>query len=197
MQQEPTEVTRLLLSWSRGDDSALNKLIPLVYRELRRIAAVYLTGEREDHTLQPTALVHEAYLRLAHDKRAACDNRVQFIAVAARLMRQILVNHAERRRAAKRGGGNIVTMDEASATTSPTVDLVALDEALNRLSELDARQSQIVELRFFGGLNEAEIAAVLHLSTATIKRDWRLARIMLHQHLGERILDPNWQVTLE
>ena len=87
-------------------------------------------------------------------------------------------------------------MDEASATTSPTVDLVALDEALNRLSELDARQSQIVELRFFGGLNEAEIAAVLHLSTATIKRDWRLARIMLHQHLGERILDPNWQVTL-
>src|SRR5580704_16805624 len=171
-------VTQLLLSWSRGDRSALDRLAPLVYRELRRLAASYLRRERRDHTLQPTALVHEAYLRLADQSQIQSRNRAQFFAIVANLMRQILVNHAERHKAAKRGGGNKVMLEDAGplAQTPPPVDLLDLNEALDKLARLDPRQSRIVELRFFGGLTEEEIAGVLDVSPITVKREWRMAR---------------------
>jgi RNA polymerase sigma factor (TIGR02999 family) len=186
---EPGEVTRLLLSWSGGQRSALDELVPLVYRELRRTAAGYLRRERRDHTLQTTALVHEAYLRLVDQTVADCHTRTQFFAIAANLMRQILVDHAKRHRAAKRGGGNKVALEEATgAVQKQEVDLVALHEALERLARLDPRQSRIVELRFFGGLTEEEIAEVLDVSPITVKRDWRIARAVLHNQLGEGVL---------
>jgi RNA polymerase sigma factor (TIGR02999 family) len=184
------EVTRLLVSWSGGDPCALGELTPLVYRELRRLAAVCLRRERRDHTLQPTALVHEAYLRLVDQTAVECHSRAQFFAIAANLMRQILVNHAERHRAANRGGGNKVALEEAGVLVQqPQVDLVALNEAFGKLARLDPRQSRIVELRFFGGLTEEEIADVLHVSPITIKREWRMGRAVLHNQLGEGVLE--------
>jgi RNA polymerase sigma factor (TIGR02999 family) len=189
-QPEPGDVTRLLVSWSGGDKKALGELVPFVYRELRGLAAAYIRRERRDHTLQPTALVHEAYLRLVDQTHVENPSRAQFFAIAANLMRQILVHHAKRHRAAKRGGGNKVALDEAAGVVQQRgVDLLALDEALDRLAQLDPRQSRIVELRFFGGLTEEEIADVLDVSAITVKRDWRVARALLHQQLGEGVLD--------
>ena len=178
-------ITRLLRSWSGGRQSALDELLPLVYRELRRLAAGYLRRERPDHTLQPTALVHEAYLRLVDQSIADCHTRARFFAVAAHVMRQILVNHAERHKAAKRGGGNKVALDEAVtlAGEPEVVDVLALDRALNKLAQLDPRQSRIVELRFFCGLPEQEIADVLEISIRTVKRDWVTAKTWLHGEL--------------
>jgi len=188
---EPGEVTRLLLSWSQGDRMARDQLIPLVYGELRRLAAGYLKRERSNHTLQPTGLVHEAYLRLVDQKHVECHTREEFFGIAANLMRQILVNHAKRHRAIKWGGGNKVSLDEAAAVVQPRgVDLIALDVALDKLAQLDPRQGRIVELRFFGGLAEKEIADLLGVSAITVKRDWRIARAELYRQLGEDVLVP-------
>jgi RNA polymerase sigma factor (TIGR02999 family) len=181
---EPGGVTQLLQSWGRGDQSALDELTPILYRELRRQAAGYLRRERRDHTLQPTALVHEAYLRLIDQTHVHSQNRGQFFAIAANLMRQILVNHAERHRAAKRGGGNKVTLGDAMALIQqPQVDMLALHQALEKLATVDPRQGRIVELRFFGGLTEDEIAEVLGVAPITVKREWRMAKAMLHSEL--------------
>ena len=187
-QPESRDVTRLLQSWSGGDKAALGELVPFVYRELRGLAAAYIRRERRDHTLQPTALVHEAYLRLVDQTQVRSPSRAQFFAIAANLMRQILVNHAKHHRAAKRGGGNKVALDEGAAVVQPRgVDLIALDEALDKLAQLDPRQSRIVELRFFGGLTEDEIAEVLGVSAITVKRDWRIARAVLHRQLAAEV----------
>jgi RNA polymerase sigma factor (TIGR02999 family) len=187
---QPGDVTRLLQHWSCGDKEALNELVPLVYRELRRLAAAYLRRERRDHTLQPTALVHEAYLRLVDQARVDCHTRAQFFGIAANLMRQILVNHAKRHRAAKRGGGNRVTLEEAAGVVlQREANLIALDGALERLALLDPRQSRIVELRFFGGLTEDEVAEIVGVSPFTVKRDWRIARAVLYDELHAPLLD--------
>ena len=179
------EVTRLLVSWSGGDRWALDKLTPLVYQELHRMAARYLRRERREHTMQPTALIHELYLRLVDQTIATCHTRGQFFAIAANLMRQILVNYAEQHQAAKRGGGNkvILELDQAVGVSGQRhVDLLALNHALNKLAQLDARQSQIVEMRFFGGLTEGEIADV-EAFLVTVNRTWRTARAVLYNEL--------------
>jgi RNA polymerase sigma factor (TIGR02999 family) len=189
-QPELGDVTRLLQSWSAGDKNALSQLVPFVYRELRRLAGAYLRRERQGHTLQPTALVHEAYLRLVDQTHVQSPNRARFFAIAANLMRQILVNHSKRHRAAKRGGGNKVAMEEgAGLVQQREVDLIALDQALEKLAHIDSRQSRIVELRFFGGLTEDEIAEVLGVSPRTVKRDWRIARAVLNHELREGVLN--------
>jgi RNA polymerase sigma factor (TIGR02999 family) len=181
---EGGNVTRLLQNWGAGDKQAVNELTPLVYRELRKLAAAYLRRERHDHTLQPTALVNEAWIRLIGQEHFESRNRSHFFAIAANLMRQILVNHARERRAAKRGGGAKVALEDDAASVQPReIDLIALDEALSRLAALDARQAQVVELRFFGGLTEEEIAEMLGVSVITVKRDWRIARASLYQQL--------------
>jgi len=188
---DPEDVTRLLQSWSGGDKQALGELVPFVYRELRGLAAAYIRRERRDHTLQATALVHEAYLRLVDQTQVESRSRAQFFAIAANLMRQILVNHAKHHRAAKRGGGNKVALNEGAAVVQQRgVDFIALDQALDNLAQLDPRQSRIVELRFFGGLTEEEIADVLGVSAITVKRDWRIARAVLHRQLEEDVLAP-------
>jgi RNA polymerase sigma factor (TIGR02999 family) len=180
-------VTQLLERWAGGDQAALASLVPLVYDELRRQARRYLRRERDDHTLQPTALVHEAYLRLAKQRPVRFANREHFFAIAAHLMRQILVEHARGHRAAKRGGGNKLALDQvAEPAKRQGVDLVALDEALDELADLDARQSHIVELRYFAGLSIAEVARVLHVSPATVKREWSTARVWLHRAISEQ-----------
>jgi RNA polymerase sigma factor (TIGR02999 family) len=185
----PGDVTRLLQCWSGGDKGALSQLLPFVYRELRTLAAAHIRRERPDHTLQPTALVHEAYLRMVDQSQVESFNRAQFFAIAANLMRQILVNHAERHRAAKRGSGKKVGLDEASAVVRQRgLDFIALDQALNELAQLDPRQGRIVELRFFGGLTEDEIAGFLGISRTTVKREWRIARAELHRQLGAGVL---------
>jgi RNA polymerase sigma factor (TIGR02999 family) len=179
----------LLQSWSCGEKNALNELVPIIHCELRGLAAACLRRERREHTLQPTALVHEAYLRLVDQTEVQCRNRAHFFAIAANLMRQILVDHARHRLAAKRGGGNNVAIEEAAEIAyRQDVDLLALDEALGDLARLDPRQSRVVELRFFGGLTENEIAGVLHVSPITVKRDWRMARAVLHHQLGGGVL---------
>ena len=182
------DVTQLLVDWSRGDPGALDSLLPLVYDELYRLAEHYMRRERFDHTLQPTALVNEAYLRLVDQTRVRWRNRAHFIGVAAQLMRRVTVKHAERHRAAKRGGGVLkVPFDEAAtATKASEEDVIALDEAMERLRELDPRQSRIVELRFFGGLTGREMAEVLGVSPSTIDREWRLARAWLRRELRRR-----------
>jgi len=186
---EAGEVTRLLESWNAGDQAAFNQLMPIIQRELRRLAAACLRRERRDHTLQPTALVHEAYLRLVDQGKAPCHSRSQFLALAANLMRQILVDHARSHRAAKRGGGHKVNLEDAGELVQrQTVDLVALDQALEWLARIDPRQSRVVELRFFGGLTEGEIAELLDVSPITVKRDWRIARAVLHHQLGGGVL---------
>jgi RNA polymerase sigma-70 factor (ECF subfamily) len=181
---EPEEVTSLLHCWSQGDRTALDRLMPLLYRELRRLASKYLRRERGGHTLQTTALVHEAYLRLIGPAQVESRSRAQFFGIVARLMREILVNHAERRRALKRGGGNQVTLNETLALIGqPCVDLLALNRELDKLSRLDQRLGRIVELRFFGGLTVEEVAEVMDLSAATVQREWRTARAELHRRL--------------
>jgi len=180
------QVTQILRELQNGDKTAEARLIPIVYAELRRLAGYYLRGERSGHTLQPTALVHEAYIRLTGMQGVEWQGRSHFFAVSAHVMRHILVDHARAQAATKRGGDwEPVTLDEARAVSlSRPEQFVALDEALQRLSAMDARQSRIVELRFFGGLTEEEIAEVLGLSTRTIKRDWRLARAWLYDQIA-------------
>jgi RNA polymerase sigma factor (TIGR02999 family) len=180
----PQMVTQLLLNWNQGDQAALDKLMPIVYDELRRLARHYLGRERGDHTLQASALVHEAYLRLV-DQSVSWQNRAHFFGIAARLMRQILVDHARRRQFAKRGGGQLrVSLTKAgNVSYEQSPDFVALDEALTELAGLDAQQSQIVELRYFGGLTIEETAEVLGVSTDTVKRKWNVARAWLRQEL--------------
>jgi RNA polymerase sigma factor (TIGR02999 family) len=180
-------VSELLEKLQAGDEEASSALVPLVYHELRRLAHHYLRNERPDHTLQSTDLVHEAYLRLTRQKPAHLESRAHFLAFSAQLMRQILVDYARGRRAAKRDGGYKVTLDGAeSLLKEQTVDLTALDDALQDLARLDPQQSLIVELRFFGGLTVEETAQVLDISPATVKRDWATARIWLHHHMGGR-----------
>ena len=181
----PGEVTRLLLAWRQGDRSALDRLIPLVYSELHRMAERYLRGERPGHTLQPSAIVNEAYLRLLGRQGANWQNRAHFFAVAAQSMRRILVEHARRRETKKRGGrGARYLLDTVVMTEPRAVDLIAVDDALGRLTELDSEQGRIVELRFFGGLTEEETAEVLEISPSTVHRKWLLAKAFLHRELS-------------
>lgn len=180
------EVTELLLAWSGGDDSALEKLIPLVYVELHKQAKRYLKGERQDHTLQTTALVNEAYLRLVDSSKVRWQSHAHFFAVSAQLMRRILVDFARSRNYQKRGGGAIqVSLVHAEAISSEKgEDLVALDEALQALAAIDERKAKVVEMRFFGGLSVEETAEVLKVSPDTVMRDWRLAKVWLLKELS-------------
>src|SRR5437867_253559 len=178
-------VTELLVRWSEGDDAALAELMPLVYEELRRLAHRQMAAERTGHTLQTTALVNEAYLRLADQTNPNWQSRAHFFAVAARAMRQILVNYAKSSRAQKRGGGGLkVELDEA-ALVSPeqSKEIVDLHEALERLATLDSRKAQVVELKYFGGLNYDEMAEVLKVSRITVRRDWEFAKVWLYTEL--------------
>jgi RNA polymerase sigma factor (TIGR02999 family) len=180
-----TRVSELLARWNAGDEEAFRALVPLVYHELRRIAHRYLEKERPGHTLQTTALVHEAYLRLDKQGAAHPENRAHFFAMAAELMRQILVDYARSHRAAKRGGGQKVTLDGATfSVKNKGVELIALDDALSGLAKLDPQQGRIVELRFFGGLSIEETAHVLGISPATVKREWATARVWLHHEIS-------------
>ena len=180
--RSPSRVTQLLLDWSDGDERARDEVLPLVYDELRRLAALYLLRERHDHTLQPTALVHEAYLRLVDQRQVNWRNRAQFVGLAAVMMRRILVNYARDRAAGKRGGDlQKVPLSDADEPGRPQdVDVIVLHDALDQLSAIDPRKSRIVELKFFGGLTTNEIAEVLQLSPATIERDWSFARAWLY-----------------
>ena len=180
-------VTRLLLDWSNGDKSALEKLIPLVYDELRRMARQYMRRERPGHTLESTALVNEAYIKLIDCSRVGWQNRAHFFAVAAQLMRRILIDHARSRNYAKRGGGvRKVSLDEAAILSEErAADLIAIDNALTNLAAMDPRKSQIVELRFFGGLNLEETAEVMGISSPTVQREWRKAKAWLLKEVRE------------
>ncbi len=185
----PGEVTRLLREWSAGDRDALDKLLPLVYDELRRRAGAYLRSERAGHTLQPTALVHEAYLKLVGADAIAWKDRAHFFGVSARAMRQVLVDHARARNTAKRGEGQVLVALEAAggATTPPqNLDLLDLDRALSKLAGLDERQSRLVELRLFAGLTIEESAEVLEISHATVSREWRHAEAWLQREMAGR-----------
>ncbi len=177
-------ISELLQQWAAGDLQAREDLIPLVYQELRKRAAAYLRRERRDHTLQPTALVNEAYMRLMGQQRVTWLNRAQFFGVAAQIMRRILVDHARERQAAKRPGGIRITLHEGMRTVQPVdCELLMLDAALQELARLDERQAHIVELKYFGGLSEEEVAAVLSLSRATITREWQSARAWLYRRI--------------
>jgi RNA polymerase sigma factor (TIGR02999 family) len=180
------EVTRLLVAWSNGDQAALEQLTPLVYSELHRLAHRYLGRERKGHTLQTTALVHEAYLRLIDQKEVRWQNRAHFFAIAAQMMRRILVDYARSRNVAKRGGGTQqVSLDEAMEVSDErAADVIALDEALKSLSDLDQRKSRIIELRFFGGLSIEETAEVLGVSPGTVMRDWTFAKAWLQREIN-------------
>jgi RNA polymerase sigma factor (TIGR02999 family) len=177
----PQDVTQLLLAWSQGEQTALEKLTPLVYKELHRLARRYMGRERPDHTLQTTALVNEAYLRLVDCSRVRWQNRAHFLAISAQLMRRVLVDMARSRHYQKREGeAQKVSLDEAlEVSRERSADLVALDEALNRLAAIDPRKSQVVELRFFGGLSAEESAEVLKVSADTVLRDWKLSKVWL------------------
>jgi len=185
VQPEDGEVIQLLARFRAGDREAESQLVPLVYAELRRLAAHYLSGERCDHTLQPTALVHEAFLRMASGGQPEWQNRAHFIAISARLMRQILVDHARHHRTLKRGGSReIVPLEDTLVfVQEKSAELLALDQALDRLAQQDERQSQIVEMKFFGGLSIEDIAEVLKLSPRTVRRDWTVARAWLHKEI--------------
>ncbi|MEM7356287.1 MAG: sigma-70 family RNA polymerase sigma factor [Acidobacteriota bacterium] len=187
MKQPPSrEVTELLLDWCDGSPEALSRLMPLVYDELHQQAERFMRRERQDHTLQPTALVHETFLHLVDQSRIQWQNRAQFFGVAAQLMRRIVLKYARRQHADKRGGKAIrVPLDEGLvAAEKSTADLIALDEVLDRLAELDPRQGQIMELRYFGGLTVEEVAVCLELSTATVKRETRIARAWLLREIN-------------
>jgi RNA polymerase sigma factor (TIGR02999 family) len=178
-------VTQLLKQWSHGDDSALTELTPLVYEELRRLAHYHMGGQRPNHTLQTTALVNEVYLRLADQTNPRWQNRAHFFAVAARAMRQILVSYARSQQAQKRGGGAVkVDLDEAALVSAEeSEEIVDLHEALDTLAMLDSRKAQVVELKYFGGLNYDEIAEVLKISRITVRRDWEFAKVWLYTEL--------------
>jgi RNA polymerase sigma factor (TIGR02999 family) len=179
------DVTRLLRAWSDGDETALELLVPLIEDEMRRLARAYMARERKGHTLQATALVNEVFLRFPVPGRLRWQDRAHFIGVAARLMRRVLIDHARVRGRHKRGGAvERVTLDEEAMTVrEPSVDILAVDRALEAFARIDPRKSQVVELRFFGGLSLEEIADVLHVSVETVKRDWRLARLWLARAL--------------
>lgn len=189
MTETPQNVTQLLVGWSKGDKEALDKLLPLVYHELHRQAAAYLRRERAGHTLQTTALIHEAYVRLVDQKNVQWQNRAHFFGIAAQLMRRILVDHARSKKRIKRGGSDIrVSLNEATIKTEARdLDIVALDEALERLARMDEQQSRIVELRFFSGLTVEETAEVLGISPATVKRDWSMAKAWLHREISPEV----------
>jgi RNA polymerase sigma factor (TIGR02999 family) len=185
--RSPRVITQMLIDWSNGDQQALGRLIPVVYGELRRQAARHLRHERTGHTLQPTDLIHEAYLRLINQNNVRWQNRAHFFAVAAQLMRRILVDHARRRHRAKRGGSAVVLpLDEGLVVASekPGADLLTLDAALTRLAAIDLRQSQIVELRFFSGLSIEQTATVLGASPTTVKDDLKMAKAWLRREIG-------------
>ena len=181
------EITQLLAEWSDGNQSALDELYPLVYDELHRLARRYMSRERQDHTLQTTALINEAYVRLVDQRNVHWANRSHFFAISAQIMRRILIDHARRHAYAKRGGGaRPVSLDEAATMTATAgAELIRLDEALKSLAEMDPRRCQVVELRYFGGLSNEEIAEVLQISENTVTRDWNMARAWLHQQLTE------------
>ena len=180
----PGRISELLQQWAGGDPQAREELVPLVYQELRKRAAAYLRRERRDHTLQPTALVNEAYLRLMGQERVTWTNRAQFLGVAAQAMRRILVDHARAREAAKRPGGIRVTLDDRMRSVAPIdCELLMLDSLLQELAVIDQRQARIVEMKYFGGLSEDEVAAILSLSRATITREWRSARAWLYRRM--------------
>lgn len=187
-QPTPSEVTRLLKAWGSGNTAALDQLIPIVYGELRAVAARYLRRERQDHTLQPTALVNEAYLRLIDQKQVQWQNRAHFMGVAAQMMRRILLDHAKSAHRAKRGGGaRKVSLEEAlSLSDERANDLVELDEALTALAAFDERKSRVVELRYFGGLSVEETAEVLKVSEITVARDWKIAKAWLYTYIEDK-----------
>lgn len=185
------DVTGLLRAWSDGDETALERLAPLVEDELRRLARAYMARERRGHTLQATALVNEVFLRVPTTRRLRWQDRAHFIGMAARLMRRVLIDHARARGSRKRGSRRQrVTLDETALTTSELpIDVLDVDRALEAFAKVDPRKTQVVELRFFGGLSLEEIAEVLHVSVETVKRDWRLARLWLSRHLQEDARD--------
>jgi RNA polymerase sigma factor (TIGR02999 family) len=186
MQSQSKDVTQLLIDWNHGDAEAVGKLMPIIYAELHKIAAHYLSKERVNHTLQPTALVHETYLQLIEASRVNWQNRAHFFGAAARSMRHILVDHARSHQAAKRGGGYKVSISDDMAIAQPKeIDLIALDDALNLLAELDPQQSRVVELKFFGGLSIDEIAEALSISPATVKRHWASAKAWLNREINK------------
>jgi RNA polymerase sigma factor (TIGR02999 family) len=181
----PQQISQLLVDWSNGDQSARDELIPLVYQELRRLAHHYMSNEREGHTLQTTALVHEAYIRLVDYERIQWQTRAHFFAIAAQVMRRILVEHARARQRDKRGGGAIRVTLEGVATVSsrPSLDWIALDEAMTRLAAFDPRKSRVFEMRYFGGLSNEEVARVLEIHPNTVTRDWKAAEAYLRREL--------------
>jgi RNA polymerase sigma-70 factor, ECF subfamily len=185
------DVTRLLVDWSNGDQAALDKLLPLVNDELRRLARRYMRRESPGHTLQTSALINEAFLRLIDQQRVRWQNRAHFFGVAAQLMRRVLIDHARSHRYAKRGGGALkVSLDEAAAVTEArAAELLAVDEALEKLTKMDARKGRIVELRFFGGLTEVETAEVIGVSLPTAQREWRAAKAWLRRMLTDEKTD--------
>lgn len=185
----PHEITQLLAEWSEGNQAALDKLYPLVYNELRRLAHGYLRRERKGHTLQTTALINEAYLRLVDQKHVHWANRSHFFGISAQIMRRILIDHARRYDYSKRGGGaQRISLDEAAVVAKDRARaLLMLDEALNSLAKIDPRRSHVVELRYFGGLNNEEIAGVLKISENTVTRDWNMARAWLYQELNRGV----------
>lgn len=185
MSDQPN-ITELLVGYGRGDKESLDQLMPIVYDELRRQAARYLRRERPGNTLQTTALIHEAYVRLVDQRNVQWQNRAHFFGIAAQLMRRILVDHARTKKRAKRGGSDIrVSLGDATvAVKGQDLDVVALDEALERLAQIDAQQSRVVELRFFSGLTVEETAEVMGISNATVKRDWSMAKAWLHRELS-------------
>jgi RNA polymerase sigma factor (TIGR02999 family) len=187
MQTPPNEITQLLRKWSEGDRAALNELMPVVYQELRKLAGGYLRGEKPGHTLQPTALINEAYLRLVKQDFPEWQSRKHFYGVAAQLMRQILVEHARARATAKRGdGAQKISLDEAPAFSQErAADLVALDDALTALADFDERKARVVELRYFGGLSVEEVAGALDISVATVGREMRMAQAWLRREMAK------------
>jgi RNA polymerase sigma factor (TIGR02999 family) len=185
-----SDATDLLLAWSEGDESAFDKLVPLVYQELHALARHYMKAERPDHTLQATALVNEAYVRLIEVNRIRWQNRSHFLAIAAQTMRRILVEFARQRHRQKRGGNAVhLTIDDVDMAQEQSVDLVALNDALSTLASFDARMGQVVELRFFGGLTVQETADVLKVSPETVMRDWKTAKVWLLRELSRERLD--------
>ena len=182
---EGSPVTDLLRAWSQGDGAALDALIPVVEAELRRLARVYMARERRGHTLQATALVNEAFVRLVDARHTAWHDRAHFLGIAARLMRRVLVDHARTRGMQKRGGGayRVPLVDAMATTPAADLDLLALDRALEGLASAEPRKAQVIEMRFFGGMTVEETAVALHVSRDTVMRDWRLARLWLHREL--------------
>lgn len=186
------DITRLLVDWSNGDQAALDELIPLVYDELRRLAARYMRRENQGHTLQTSALINEAYLRLIDQKNVQLQNRAQFFGFAAQLMRRILVDHARSRSRIKRGGGvQMVSLAEQAVMANDVAEVIALDDALKNLAEMDPRKAQIVEMKFFGGLTNEEVAEVLKVTSRTVEREWRKAKAWLHRAISKTVTSDN------